>query len=508
MRDISRSKRKKDGSTEQLDSATGEAASDASAYDLIMKDKESLLSFPEEGDDEETKLKRQVRFIFSHSALREGWDNPNVFQVRVLRAVNTERSRRQQVGRGVRLAVDQTGLRVKDDAVNVLTVVANEHYENFIEGYQDDIAAEFRAEIEARSGKKLDELSRSERRQVEREFGKDILPPPPPRANETKAKLRKKRLQSADFQELWKRIKHRTRYEVVVDTQRLVHDCPPEIDRADVKSPRIAYTVVPMGVSTGCAFEAMYAGRFETLSDLWGNVPLPEATSVMSSLLEHGEPRVRLTRGTLFQIMQACNRKDRLILNPHEWASAAVKVIREKLAEQLVDGIKYIKVSDLPIAADMSDAAKYYAMQRIEDEDVIEVLSSKKFVPDLTRDKTIYTAISCDSDTEHNFAKKLDDSPHVKLYVKLPSWFEVPTPVGDYRPDWAIVCEGPEQPGRPVLYLIAETKSTLDPLSLRGKERLKIRFAEKHFGCKSNNIQGALDGVDYKAVIPTDPIPW
>jgi type III restriction enzyme len=501
-------KKKKDGTTEQLDSATGDAATDASAYDLIMRDKESLLSFPADTDDAETKAKRQVRFIFSHSALREGWDNPNVFQVCVLRSVNTERVRRQQVGRGVRIAVDQKGVRVRDEGVNVLTVVANEHYQQFIDGYQDDIAAEFRAEIEARCGKDLSTLTPAERRRIEREYGKDILPPPPANARESKGKLRKKRLLSADFQELWKRIRHKTRYDVTVDTDKLVAACGAEIDRADVKAPRVAYAIVPMDVSKGGAFEAMHAGNFQTMQDLWGRVPLPDVLDVMMGLLEQGEPRIRLTRATLLRVVQSCTRLEMLTKNPHEWASAAVKVIRDKLAEHLVDGVQYVKMSDVPEASRLTDDDKYYAMKLIEDEDVIEVLTSNAFRPDESQDRTIYTVIPCVSGPERDFAKGLDKNPVVKLYVKLPAWFEVDTPVGKYRPDWAVVCDGPEAKGKPVLYLIAETKGTTDTTKRRPMENLKIRFAERHFGCTTHNVKGALEGVDYKDVTAPEQVPW
>jgi type III restriction enzyme len=501
-------KRKKDGSKEQLDSATGDSATDASAYDLIMRDKESLLSFPSDADDAETRAKRQVRFLFSHSALREGWDNPNVFQVCVLRAVNTERVRRQQVGRGVRLAVDQNGNRVRDEGVNVLTVVANEHYQQFIDGYQDDIAAEFRAEIEALCGKDLSKLSPAERRRIEREYGADILPPLPANAKEKKGVLRKKRLLDADFQELWKRIRHKTRYAVEVDTEKLVAACGPEIDRAEIKAPRIKATIVEMNVGKDGNFEALWSGGFRTVADLAGKVALPDTIDVMMGLLEHGEPRIRLTRATLLRIVQSCKNKAGLVANPHEWASAAVKVIRQKMAEHLVDGVQYVRMCDVPESSRLGDDDKYYAMKLIEDQDVLEVLTSHAYRPDPDRNKTLYTVIPCDSSREHAVAEALDRAKHVKLYVKLPIWFRVPTPVGDYIPDWAVVCDGPEEKGKPVLYLIAETKSELDEAKRRPMENLKIRFAERNFGCTPKGTIGCLPGVDYNVVTAGEQIPW
>jgi type III restriction enzyme len=196
-------KRRKGGRIEWLDSTEGgDKKEDQAAYDLIMRDKESLLSFPAPGDDEKTQRKRQVAFIFSHSALREGWDNPNVFQICTLNQTASITRKRQEVGRGVRLAVDQQGDRVRDDQVNILTVVANESYKDYVENYQTEIAFEYRAEIEARYGKPIGELSDDERRKIEEEYGEGILPPPPREAKRRPARLRKARVLSEEFKQL------------------------------------------------------------------------------------------------------------------------------------------------------------------------------------------------------------------------------------------------------------------------------------------------------------------
>ena len=176
------------------DSKTGESEKDKEAYDLIMRDKERLLSFDE-----------PTCFIFSHSALREGWDSPNVFQICTLNQTASEMKKRQEIGRGVRLAVTQNGDRVRDEKVNVLTVVANESYEKYVARYQSEI---------------------------EDEFGTEGLPPPPANARQRGvARLRKEYTLKPEFKELWERIKHKTRYEVKIDTEKLIADVVAELAR-------------------------------------------------------------------------------------------------------------------------------------------------------------------------------------------------------------------------------------------------------------------------------------
>ena len=208
----SASKTRKGGEQEFLDTS-GKTKEDESAFDLIMRAKERLLSFDE-----------PVSFIFSHSALREGWDNPNVFPICTMREVGSETERRQQVGRGIRLPVDQSGDRVRDEAVNVLTVVASESYQRFVEGLQGEI---------------------------EREYGKEGVPPPPPdKRKRTKIKLRKNYMLRPEFKALWEKIKHKTQYAVKVDTEKLIADVVPELDKATIRKPRVAMTKVGLRSQT------------------------------------------------------------------------------------------------------------------------------------------------------------------------------------------------------------------------------------------------------------------
>ena len=200
-------RRKRSGEVVFEDSSSGEAQKDVEAYNLIMRDKERLLSFEE-----------PTAFIFSHSALREGWDNPNVFQICTLNQSVSEVRKRQEIGRGVRLAVAQDGIRVRDEGVNVLTVVANESYQQYCEKYQSELA---------------DELGGGER------------PPKPANARRpAKARLRKERMLKPEFRELWERIKHKTRYAVRIDTEKLIGDVLNVLDGVTIRAPEIV-------VSTG-----------------------------------------------------------------------------------------------------------------------------------------------------------------------------------------------------------------------------------------------------------------
>ena len=215
---------------EWLDSVSGESAEDAAAYALIMRDKEALLSFPAAADGDEDRRRKQVAFLFSHSALREGWDNPNVFQICTLNHSVSEVRKRQEVGRGMRLCVDQEGSRVTDGGINVLTVVANESYRSYAAGLQSEIAEEYRGEIESRCGRPLAALGEEERRRLEEEYGAGILPPAPRRAGSRPAGGRDGEL-SPEFRRLWERVEARTRFALRIDTDRLVAGALHEIGR-------------------------------------------------------------------------------------------------------------------------------------------------------------------------------------------------------------------------------------------------------------------------------------
>ena len=428
------SKTRRGGSVEAVDTTTGKTKEDEAAFNLIMREKEKLLSFEE-----------PVAFIFSHSALREGWDNPNVFQICTLREVGSEAERRQQVGRGVRLPVTQAGERLNDDRANVLTVVASESYERFVAGLQSEI---------------------------EDAYGKAGTPPPPAdKRRQIDLKLRKAHMLKPEFQALWDRIKHRTRYSVTIDTEALVSAVLPDLDAATIRSPRIILTKGEMHVSpTEELFEAIQQSGAKTAIDLAGRYPLPNLVEVMESLMETTSPPMRLSRRTLLDIHRRTTNKQAALSNPHAFAVVAVNIIKEKLADQLVAGIRYEKDGDWYEMSQFADVISSYADR---------VVSSE--ASSTGGGTHLYDGVPIDSETvERPFAAMLENRLDVKLYIKLPRWFEVDTPVGKYNPDWAVVMDDPEADGE-TLYLVRETKGGESLDDLRPAERRKISCGKAHF---------------------------
>ena len=485
-------KQRKGGVVEILDSRSGETREDEATYDLIMKDKEALLSFPAASDDEETKRKKQVSFIFSHSALREGWDNPNVFQICTLNQSVSSVKKRQEVGRGVRLAVDQTGERIHDEQVNILTVIANESYRRYVETLQSEIAFEYQEEIEARFGKSLTDLSAEERRRVEEEYGQEILPPPPRQAGASKAKLQRARVLNPGFEELWERIKQKTRYTLSINAEQLLDEVVAEINKGDISAPRVTITRASVQVDDrASAFEALQRSAVKTVAYLAGRFPLPNLIDVMANLLEYTAPPIRLTRRILLEILRRVEDRQAAVENPHEFATLAIATLKEKLADHLMHGIRYEKIG------------QWYEMSQLLDEDEIELFS--KHIQ--SSQKAPYDFIPCDSEVERQFAEELEGRSDVKLYAKLPAWFTVPTPIGDYNPDWAVVIADGD--GKDTLYLVAETKSTLHFDDLRPDERRKIYCGAAHFGSTQPPIvrDGALEGISYKVVTSASELP-
>jgi type III restriction enzyme len=445
------SKTRKGGAVEFFDSS-GRTREDEAAFDLIMRDKERLLSFEE-----------PVSFIFSHSALREGWDNPNVFQICTLREVGSETERRQQVGRGIRLPVDQSGDRVRDEAVNVLTVVASESYERFVAGLQSEI---------------------------EKEYGAEGVPPKPGNARKRKTiKLRKNYLLRPEFKALWDKIKHKTQYAVKIDSQKLIDSVLPELDKATIRKPRVTIAKAEMrAAKKEDLFEAIVQSGARTAIDLTGRYPLPNLVEIMESLMENTSPPMRLSRKTLLEVFKRTKIRQAALDNPHEFATVAVGIVKNKLAEQLVDGIKYEKIDE------------WYDQTLFKSE--IENVWADYLVPSAEEGGVggthLYDGVQFDSEVERDFAVALEKRKDVKLYIKLPGWFTVTTPIGEYNPDWAIVMEDPEG-GADRLYLVRETKGTLDLDKLRPDERRKILCGRSHFG-------GALD-VNYRLVKEAAELP-
>ena len=492
---------KKGGWTDTSESNAGSRENAERAYNLIMKEKEKLLGF-------ETPLK----FIFSHSALKEGWDNPNVFQICTLREMGTERERRQTIGRGLRLCVNQHGERVRGFEVNTLTVIATENYEQFAENLQKEIEADtgirfgiveqhqFAAiavttpdgqitplgvdqskalwehlkaagHIDAK-GKVQDSLKKAL---------KDGILALPPEFDKQKAQvaevLRKvsgrleiknadERKQvpvckaiylSAEFKALWDRIKYQTTYRVQFDNAKLVSDCIVALQKAPaIAKARLQWRKADIAIGKAGVEVKEKKGAY--------TVNLDEADIELPDLLTDLQDRTQLTRRTIASILTGSGRLDDFKRNPQQFIDLAAETINRCKRLALVDGIKYQKLGD----------EHFYAQELFDQEELTGYLKNML----MNTEKSIYEHVLYESSTERDFADALEKNDAIKLYAKLPGWFKVPTPLGSYNPDWAILVE---QDGAQRLYFVVETKSSLFTDDLRDKESAKIACGKAHF---------------------------
>ena len=470
------------------------------AYNLIMRDKEKLLS-----------LETPLKFIFSHSALREGWDNPNVFQICVLRDILTERERRQTIGRGLRLCVNQEGERLRGFDVNTLTVVAMESYEEFAENLQKEIerdtgirfgvveAYQFAAipvagedgqmtalGFEASKvlwnhlrtegyidteGRILDLLrkalkeetfvvpanfieQRAEIAKVLRKFAgrleiKD--------ADERRSvHPRQAVLNSLEFKALWDRIKYKTTYRVAFDNEDLLEKCARALRRAPpIPKTRLQWRKadVAIGQSGVEATETMGAAT----------VVLDEADVELPDVLTELQDRTQLTRRSIQRILCGSRRLDDFKRNPQQFIELAEQAINRCKRQALVNGIKYQRLGD----------EHYYAQELFETEELTGYLRNM-----LAAKKSVYEQVVYEFDTESRFADQLEKNTAVNVYAKLPGWFTVPTPLGSYNPDWAVLIDSDDGER---LYLVVETKGSPFLDDLRITESAKIACGEAHF---------------------------
>jgi len=492
--------------TEPELNATGELKNQAAREDaergfqLIMREKEKLLDEAE-----------PLRFIFSHSALREGWDNPNVFQICVLRTMGSDRERRQTVGRGLRLCVDKTGERRRDEGLNVLTVISDESYAAFADGLQNQIEADlgirfgavddetfaaitFAADggaptplgvdqsralfahlrskglIEA-NGKITDELRTALR------TGTLALPAefdaaaPAIRALLTKLagkldirnaddrktiKLNRHVYLSPEFKALWDKVKARTTYRLAFDNESLIEDAAeriaamPPLARAQMRFLKSTLEVDKGGVHGGFNETAT---PFQHIAE---SVTLPDVLGELQN-------RSGLTRRSIARILTESGRLDDLRMNPALFIDAVAGHIDRAKAAAIEGGVRYQRIG----------GESHYAQELFESEELQGYLTSMIDVS-----KAPYESIGFDSGVERNFAERLNANEAVKVFAKLPSWFCVPTPLGTYNPDWAVLVatESGER-----LYLVVETKGSLFADDLRASEKAKVACGAAHF---------------------------
>ena len=476
----------------------GDTQADDEVYNLIMKEKERLLSLDE-----------PLRFIFSHSALREGWDNPNVFQICTLNETRSAVKKRQELGRGLRLPVDQNGLRVFDESINKLFVVANESYEDFARAlqieYEEDCGVTF-GKVPITALAKLTRVIDGEERpiggeaaeairtalvrqgmldnegriqsafdpkrpgfaldlpeahrdlapaivdvlaayQIERHIRKD--------RDEIPNRLRKDIQLSPEFLSLWEHIKPKTTYRVEFNTDALVSQAVAAVRRMEKIEPaKIHVSAGQLGVTKGGVTTTAISVAEEQIA--LGNRAVPDVLAYLQNETE-------LTRSTLVRILKESGRLAEFFVDPQRFLDAVAAILKHELHRLLVDGIKYERITGTgPEAA--------WEMMLFKNEEFINYLTA------LQVQKSVYEYVVYESEVEREFAHRLDQREDIKLFVKLPEWFVIDTPVGKYNPDWAILKHDDR-----TLYLVRETKATRDFLKLRTSEADKVRCGQRHF---------------------------
>ncbi|AEC17335.1 Type III restriction enzyme, res subunit [Gallibacterium anatis UMN179] len=414
----------------------GSTQADNDTYRLIMKDKERLLD-----------VNNPLRFIFSHSALKEGWDNPNVFQICTLNDTASEIKKRQEIGRGLRLPVNQQGQRIYERRQNILTVIANESYEQFATSLQREIEEECGVQFAKSNIKKREDKKRVQ-------YRKDFSLHP-------------------NFQALWERIQYQTTYRVKFEQQELIKSAVekirkmPPIETIQIRHEKAHLTINEQGIST------QYRSTGAT------NV---RASFHIPDLLNALQNKTGLTRISLCQILQQSQRLPEVFHNPQQFIDLVAEKINLALQQIMAEGVEYHKI-----------AGKTYAMTLFQD---FEFFKNEHTFAVAEQQKTIYeNYIPLDSQTEQQFAQDCESSDDVEFYFKLPEKFKIPTPLGHYNPDWAVVFKGENK-----IYFVAETKNTGEGIQrgvaeekLRESEQMKIAYALKNFDC----LRSEYSDLDY-----------
>ena len=498
------------GQKDTFKDTSGATVADDDAYELIMRNKAQLLDEAE-----------PVRFIFSHSALREGWDNPNIFQICALREMGESAERRQTIGRGLRLPVNQSGERVPDRGIAQLTVVANESYREFADSLQKEYRDSGVSIGLVRVGEfakipTLDEATGEEKRLgfagskliwdelVDRSFldkegkvtanfrpetlGFSLGPVPDffwpqddmvqvmlncriermvkTQRKRVTRKLNKEIYSSPWFEDFWRAISQRTTYRVSLDRDQVIDNAVNKIKAEQPIQPlRVQVTKAGLKLVRGGTKTEEKATRS---AELAGAYQLPD---IISELQE----ATSLTRKTLVDVLTRSGKLAEFIGNPNDFIAMVKRNLLNVVAASVQDGVQYEKISGYvyelrELQADGAEARDLF---------IDRVYETKSF----GTGKTDFNYIQIDSDgaeaPERVFAEKLDSREDVKFFMKLPDKFKIETPVGPYNPDWAIIKQDADGTDR--IYMIRETKSTLDESKRRPTENAKINAATEHF---------------------------
>ncbi len=517
-------------SKRMVDPETGKRSTetdDVDAYDLILRKKEQLLKFEE-----------PVRFIFSHSALREGWDNPNVFVICTLKHSDNTVSRRQEVGRGLRLSVNQNGDRMDNAAtvhqINVLTVVASESYKDFVTALQRDISeglserprvadqayfkgkvlkttsgdvevtAEMATDIEfylIQNGYVDKKRSITQKyHDAKKEGTLAALPDElavyaeqvlvlidsvfsdtqlPEIGDDRKVKTNplNANFEKAEFKALWSRINHKAAYTVEFETPELVAKCVKALE-AELKVSPMQYTVVAGEQLETATYDGIRQGESFKVTESTTDLHRASAHSAVKyDLIGRLATETQLTRATVASVLQGINKAvfSQYRTNPEDFMQKAARLMNEQKATVIVEHIAYDPTGD-------THTMDIFTQDKPKDD----------FSKAVKANRHIYDYVFTDSKNEREFVRELDASTEVVVYAKLPRGFFIPTPVGNYNPDWAIAF----QEGKVKhVYFVAETKGSMSSMDLRQIEESKIACARKFFAKITSN-QVKYDVVD------------
>ena len=504
----------------------GNTNADEDTYNLIMRDKELLLSF-----------ESNLRFIFSHSALKEGWDNPNVFQICTLKdAGGSEIRRRQEIGRGLRLCVNQDGKRMYGHEVNTLTVMATETYMEFVDNLQKEIEketgitfgilekhsfsniiVEFDEDHNIYLGQekseelfqyfinkgyidvkgKVQDLLRvdvkSENVDIPEEFKeqehvlKQILSTLKETAGRLEIKnqadkklvsVNKRILDSPEFKELWEKVKFKTTFSVNFDSDSLIKECINAInDRIKITRGKLIYTKASLSINAG-GIDAELSPNSETVS-------IKDEVGRLPDIVTYLQNETQLTRKSIVTILTGINKEklNYFKINPQKFIEGCINIINEQMNLHIIDGISYKKIGD----------AEYYSQTMFNNEELFGYLKSN--LREST--KSPYNYVVYDSNVESNLAKEFENSTNISVYAKLPNWFKIDTPLGTYNPDWAIMWKDQDEEK---LFFVVESKGSTGLFDLRPKEAGKIKCGKRHFsaiGSKMFEATSLSDIEDY-----------
>lgn len=495
---------------EYFKDTSGNTNADENTYHLIMRDKEKLLSFDS-----------NIRFIFSHSALKEGWDNPNVFQICTLRQKGKSKiTPRQQIGRGLRLCVNQNGERIFGHGINTLSVIANESWEQFVQDLQKEIEKESgivfgeikestfsdivikpvnvdknpiymghekskqlfkylldRGYIDS-NGRVMDllnialfnnnvEIPESFHKNKEyikkqiinklKSFASKL--PINNLDKKKKVKINEKIIECPDFQELWERVKHKTTFSVNFDSHSLIKKCIDSIDKHLKKNKgRIVYERKHVVFDVGGL--DVDESKTKTQDYIYEN-----QVENLPDIISYIQNATNLTRQSIVKILTDTRKLEYFKINPQKFIEGCIDLINEQMRHHIVDGLKYHKMG----------RGEFYSQELFKNEELFGYLKRNM----IESSKSPYDYVIYDSAIERSLTNDFENSENVSVYAKLPSWFRIQTPLGSYNPDWVVNWK--EEDGEEKLFFVVESKGHLFEENLRRIESSKINCGKKHF---------------------------